>query len=61
VEIHEGRNSMLLVDDTSASGRRLHEREHEDITIRAWGWGSRFWRCLPSVEQKKRTHNGMCR
>jgi len=28
-------SSVLLVDDTAASGRRLHEREHEDITIRA--------------------------
>ena len=32
-------SSVLLVDDTAASGRRLHEREHEDITIRAGGLG----------------------
>ena len=35
--------SGLLVNDTAASGRRIHEREHEDITTRAGGRGSRFW------------------
>jgi hypothetical protein len=38
--------SGLLVNDTAASGCRLHEREHEDITTRAGGRGSRFRRCL---------------
>ena len=35
--------SGLLVNGTAASGRRIHEREHEDITTRAGGRGSRFW------------------
>ncbi|KAG2555118.1 hypothetical protein PVAP13_9KG547500 [Panicum virgatum] len=45
-EIHEGqlrcagalRPLGLLVHDTAASGRRLQEREHEDITTRIGQW-----------------------
>ncbi|KAG2594902.1 hypothetical protein PVAP13_5KG032100 [Panicum virgatum] len=35
--------SGLLVNGIAASGRCIHEREHEDITTRAGGRGSRFW------------------